>query len=54
MELEIKKRPRQVDLHFYVAPEYAEFINKRTEETGHSRGRVLEALIDLYKKQADK
>lgn len=54
MELEIKKRPRQVDLHFYVAPEYAEFINKRAEETGHSRGRILEALIDLYQKQADK
>ena len=46
--LEIKQKEKQADVHFYVKQEYADKIDALCAETGASRGRVLEALVDFY------
>lgn len=46
--LDIKPKEKQADVHFYVRQAYADKIDELCEQTGASRGRVLEALIDFY------
>jgi hypothetical protein len=46
--LDIKPKEKQADVHFYVRQAYADKIDELCKQTGASRGRVLEALIDFY------
>jgi hypothetical protein len=48
MELNVVRREKQVDVHFYIRPGYAQTIDDMADKLGVSRGRVLEALVDHY------
>jgi len=51
--LNIQSKTKQVDIHFYVRPEYAQKVDALVAEykkvdPDTTRGRVLEALVDFF------
>lgn len=51
--LNIQSKPKQVDVHFYVRPEYAQKVDAlvaahKEVNPNTTRGRVLEALVDFF------